>query len=1207
MFQFNKTEVNMMKCMAKASILLSWFAWNAIFSISFSYAKSDDGKKKPLKKCESKVQTEDQADVALSETEMQVRQMIQSYVDHLGIDQDPFALSFSVSQGEKIFHRLSYRPVGGKWTPSPLAMINNELKKSYIEPIPYNEKLIQSLIEDTGQRLKKKDLGKSDLQSNLLALRYSVDYIRRFKKPDAPIDRDGEIIEEEKEKKEEKKEQKKEKPKQEEEDIDPDYPELPSSYKPHTKDTDGQSGKKQKPQKIVEANFKTPYFGQRYFANIVRHSEAPFSEAFFPGRLNPPQSYQPMSKEMITWTYGKKKVALFVPPLHRPLQPSDSRAVITRSESGGYILEMKESLSEVRIPLVEDTGIAMMANEREMYLRPVGFDAKEWPATVQSAVMKKFKSEQGKSTPLTVAQAVADHLAKDYLYSVDARAETDPVQALKGGAFQCDMAAYAMISILRDVYQIPCRAVGGYRGKTKGGSNSFLILPGEAHVWVEVFHDGKWHLFDPTPVKKDRKKKEEGDASEYHDIPLENTPKTEPEEDEKDGQPSESKSSSGKDHKKRLDETTEQRLKEIQNQAGKEDKGGEKSQSAKSEEPSAEELAELLELGSLELEPKPEQNILLERAIRMLLQIVLDPSRHGTQTAGQLNQLFSIIKRVNTPRLKALYQKAVSAHNSEHPDLKNWIDSVYRLLSTRSVTKSYDELHRILSALQVYAQVLDWDGKIKRPEKLISVLEKAQESLSALADPNSQDIALVQELVKNLPPVTRLLLKEKYDLTTVGINAPTQNVAKALKAGKLNDLRLLAILNPLSDFILNSTPRPEYVEIKSWEQDLKRPRGRDLMPLRSFSDLPRAMLGQPGKSLEENIQQGTAFVSTRRKKVRVATGRGHEEAERITVVLYDTSGSMNGDPGRFQAGLIGAFTGRALSDLSPSGRHRHKVVIVPFDSEPGEPVPVTNTQQALNVLKNYQDKLKNTNGGTDIQKALIQAMALIADAEKRAGEPLAAANIILMTDGQANVNFEELVQKRKAISRETPLQTMFIAINQTNEDLMRYALDSKRMGAEQGFYREFTPDHIQDILKESEALDLSKHKKDFYTDKTAKDIPPAVYKLMEEAHRLSYQYLEHIYYESRYTTAHEHYQQLQLVKFPNVKEKDRPLVTWLTKVRQLALDPIFKDKRMLERVIDDLLVHFAVLTRVEFDQLSGEELEHLRHLVRYAAGLEAGI
>jgi Mg-chelatase subunit ChlD len=822
-------------------------------------------------------------------------------------------------------------------------------------------------------------------------------------------------------------------------------------------------------------------------------------------------------------------------------------------------------------------------------------------------VIRKYTLEDAKTRPGEVSQAVADHIAGEYLYSVGPRPETDPIDALKAGAFRCDIAAFSMVGLIRDHYHLPARVVGGYRAKSfQNGSDkkSYLVVPNEPHAFVEVFYDGKWNLYDPTPVKKDSKDPKKGD-SEYSDNKLENTLSPSIEDEAATAKPWEKKDekdtvSKKDDHKKRLDADTKSRTDKVKDT---ELSKKEKEKKTTENEMSRDDLADQLELGSLRLEPKLDRNALLERAMRVVLQTSLDPTKEGAVTLNRLSQIASLLRRHNSPTLKALYQKALSAHQKDHPDIKNWVDGLTRRLPNQDPMLTYQELYRMRLALETYTKVLDHGGKIRPPAELTEILQKAQEKFEQLAHPDSKDIGLVEDLVKNLPSIPRLLLKSDYDLSQVGANAGTKKVAAELKAGNLNDLRLLSILSPLSDFILNSTPRPEYIDVKTWQRDYSRPRGRDLLPLQRFSDLTRAIFTQPGKSIEENIKEGTAFVPTRRRRVQIAAGYGKEEAERITIVLYDTSGSMSGDPGRFQAGLIAAFTSKALSDLSPGGKHRHRVVIVPFDDTPKTPVVVANTAECLDVIRNYQQKLANTNGSTDVQKALLQAMSLIADAEKQAGEPLAAANIVLMTDGQATISADELLKARKAIDRETPLQTMFIGINNTNEELMRFAMDSQSMGSDSGFYREFTAEHIKDILAESDTLNLE-NRNDFYTDKKASELPGEVYTLMEQALRLAAQYSDHVYYGSQHISAREHLELLEKVKWLDIKEIDRPLEKWLIRVRQLVLHPIFKDQRLLERVVDDLVSNVERLTGIKPSDMSDHEQEQLRHLVRFAAGLE---
>lgn len=1138
----------------------------------------------------------------IHEHQSRIENLLKEYTQRLGPYSDPFAAAWSPEQGDRIFRHLSVRQKNGKWVKSSLAIINHNLKKSYTGTESYNEKLVQWIIEDAVDGFNQPSVERRNLQSHLLALKYTLEYLRRYREPEAVVDRDGKKHEAKKE------EQKKQDKDQAGQDQPPEYPELPKEYKPLTKDAQDQAGGKQKPHRVAEVNFKTPFFAQRYFTNIVRGSSHPFQEAALSQSLSQASRYQSTERELTVRTFGKRNVDLFLPPGFKPLQPSDPRALISRSETGGYALELRDHFAEVHIPLIEDLNISMMPHLKEAYTRPVGFKTEEWPSDVQADIIRRYSRQDAKTQPLQVAQAIADHIATEYLYSLGPRSETDPIQALQSGAFQCDMAAYAMVGLLRDVYQIPSRVVGGFRAKKhqsgKDGK-SYLVVPGEAHAWVEVFDGGKWHLFDPTPIKKDKKDTQKGN-SEYSDNALENTPQPESEQQER--EPSDSSSQGqgdGKqkqDHQTRLDENTRRRTGDPQKQEKQNTPREERGKDSE-ERLSLEELANQLELGSLELEPKMDQNVLLERAMRVLLQSALDPTQRGVDIQNRLHQISSLIRRFNSPSIKQIHQQALSAHGGNHPELKNWMDGLVRLMPGQDVNKTYQELHRIKLALTAYAKVLDRDGRIPVPERLIESLDQAGRRLGELAHPDSQDIGLVQDLVKNLPSVARQLLEQLYDFTQVGSNSPTKEVAKQLKSGKLNDLRLISILSPLSDFILNSTPRPETIEVKTWQRNSRRPRGQDLLPLQRFTDMARAILNQPGKTVEENMQEGTAFVPTRKQRVKISAGYGKEGAERITVVLFDTSSSMSGDPGRFQAGLISAFTGQALSDVSPSGRHRHRVVLVPFGATPGTPLPVTNTAEALDVIRNYQSQLKNTGGSTDIQKALLQGMSLIADAEKRSGEPLAAANIVLMTDGQAQVNSAELLQARKAIDRQTPLQTMFIAINETNKELMRFAMDSQSMGVEKGFYREFTAEHIKDILNEADHLSL-KGRHDFYTDKQARDIPQEVYRLLDESLRLAADFSDQIYYGNQYISAREHLENLEKLKWRDVRQIDRPVEKWLVKVRQLVRHPAFQDKRILEKIVNDLVTHFEGLTGVQMNSLGDFEQEQLRHLIRYAAGLE---
>ena len=808
--------------------------------------------------------------------------------------------------------------------------------------------------------------------------------------------------------------------------------------------------------------------------------------------------------------------------------------------------------------------------------------------------------DQGKERALEIAKTIAQHISKEYLYSVKGRAETDPVDALNAGAFQCDMAAYCMVGLLRDIYQIPSRVVGGYPAhKYKSGADekSYMVLPSVAHAWVEVFHGGQWHVFDPTPVKKDGDLPE-NEKSEYSTWEGGEAGESEGQElaeaSEAGGEVS-MEAKSAQEHLQRLKENTEEGLETNLPK--------ETAEAVDGEEMSLKDLADTLTLGSLELESK-HYNPLTARAMRVFLKTVLNPNHRGEDVINMLNGMLHASKKFRDPQFLQLYQEALSIHSNNHPGLVDWVEQLIALIPKQDPNVTYQNLFQLKSSLSLYGRVLDATGPIPYPSKLLNLLEMAHNLINTHIHPDSQNIGIVEHLVERLPNVARQLLKRRYDLSLVGPNAPTMKVAKALKSGKLNDLRLMAILNPLTDFILNASPRPESVEVKQWQENNRRPRGRDLLPLTRPSDITRALVNRPGMSLQESIQPGAAFVPVRRQTTRIPLGHGKDEAERITIVLYDTSGSMSGAPGDFQAGLISSFTAKALSDVSRSGRHRHRVVLVPFDSVPGTPVSVTNTAQALDIIDNYRAKLANTGGGTAIQSALMQAMSLIADAEMRAGEPLAAANIILMTDGlDDNIDLNELYRARSAIDRETPLQTMFVAIGESNPTLMEFAMNSRRAGMEKGFYREFRQDHIEDILQESRNSDF-KGEDYFYTDVSADILSREIHNTMESALKEANIFSHKVRSGNRYTSAGENLDRLRKLKWHNIAEMERPLETWLIELRVLANTPIFQDRRALEAIVDDLIVNFSKITGFDLNTLGDHEQEQLRHLVRYAAGLE---
>jgi hypothetical protein len=293
-----------------------------------------------------------------------------------------------------------------------------------------------------------------------------------------------------------------------------------------------------------------------------------------------------------------------------------------------------------------------------------------------------------------------------------------------------------------------------------------------------------------------------------------------------------------------------------------------------------------------------------------------------------------------------------------------------------------------------------------------------------------------------------------------------------------------------------------------------------------------------------------------------------------------------------------------LSELSESGRHTHRVVLIPFDDKPGDAIRVDTTQDALNVIHDFKNKLGLALGGTDIQKALLKALALIADAEHISGTSLKAANIVLMTDGQAQVNLEELRQARDAISRDTPVQALFLAIGSTNPDLIQFVKDSERAGFDLSVYKEFSLETMQDYLFRSRDASLKTDRSILYTDQKVGDLSRDFFQTFEAALTVSREVSEEF---SKYSKidkpAREHLLEIDGMSTLEKMETHGSLIEWFIGLRRLAIHKIFKNRFLLEKVCDDMIQKLPLLSGVPFERFEAKEREHLRHFLRFVSGL----
>ncbi len=100
--------------------------------------------------------------------------------------------------------------------------------------------------------------------------------------------------------------------------------------------------------------------------------------------------------------------------------------------------------------------------------------------------------------------AIDHYLKENYRYTTDLRRDLryDPLVDFlfvqKAG--HCEYFATAMAILLRAV-GVPTRHTAGfYGGEWNSVGNYLRVRQGDAHAWVEVYFDGRWEAFDPTPA-----------------------------------------------------------------------------------------------------------------------------------------------------------------------------------------------------------------------------------------------------------------------------------------------------------------------------------------------------------------------------------------------------------------------------------------------------------------------------------------------------------------------------------------------------------------------------------------------------------------------------------------------------------------------------------------------------------------------------------
>lgn len=1134
----------------------------------------------------------------------------------LGATGDPFIAygAYDPNMAFKLMDSLSFdNPNSDNKQPSVVGQVRSflfdshemdETRKSQVEDLGH------SISQYAKVALHSDTLNKGQLYRAYTAIDLYKSLYYQFQ-PKPEVDRDGEPIDQPEKKEEQKQQDKQEEEPTEEE--EPNLQEFPKDYDPHTKDTDQQGGsdKKRKPFAHITFRGKTAYFAQRRY-NVVKRNRSRkdrFQSAPIPFINQQLPTKSSNVKKMIVHV-PKDRIGisfdLFFPPGLMPVQSTSPDYQVQMNEDGTYSVTAKIEKFEMEMT-AEMSDLNPMQNE---FLRaPVGIDESEWPERMSNELFPLLN----KNSPQRAAQLIEGFIRNRYLYSVDAKDESDPIAALNKGAFQCDMAALIMVALLRDHLKIPARAVGGLRAKAGPDQTSVAFTPGEGHAWVEVYVNGRWETFDPTPKIKDRAKKEESDPNgsadrqkDFDDDTFQTEFEDPNEQDDSQGKKSDSdnqktsKSKKDKDKKdgKESDEKSDKKPKQ-EGKDSKKDKNASVQDSENSDKMSDEEKAAIqdqlerdLTVGSLSLQKNQKSTHLVERAVRVILRDAFSPKFPSQWAYGKISTL-KTENRLKYTAIKELLARAEEAVKFKQEPVSDALLSISAQLRKIDVTKSRAKVVQVADRLRFFLELSDPKQRTPTLIKLTQLVEKVIRDFDRFAKVDGEKISVVKKFATGLPPHARRIFLEKFKIDNIDTSSGVKAAYDAISKGQLQHLNLMRILYPLTNFVIDSEMAPSYAMVTNHEESKRSKAPPVYTPLDSLRDAQYAIRGQPEKDIVSNLMAGTLYRRVRRRQIPIRRSGGFQDPYRVTIGLYDTSGSMAGDPGDFQAALLATFTDRALSEVGPSGEHRHLVQLMGFNSDVHAVKAVKNSAEARDIIQNYRETLKNTNGGTNIQAALKQAFAAILDAQKRAGEPLASANIVLMSDGGSTVNIDEIKKWRNAIDRKTPVKILFVGINGTNPDLIKLTEDIKDAGVNEAYYHEFSTEDISEYLKETKEIPQIDKRYDYHSDVRPTELPNQMIHDLDEASSMARSFVAE-YENNIKMTSHEHWiAQLKSTTYrPHDDSKKSQYLIDIQNLKEYFYETkSASDRRTSTILLDDLFRNFKSLTGRDLSALDVKELE----------------
>jgi hypothetical protein len=241
-----------------------------------------------------------------------------------------------------------------------------------------------------------------------------------------------------------------------------------------------------------------------------------------------------------------------------------------------------------------------------------------------------------------------------------------------------------------------------------------------------------------------------------------------------------------------------------------------------------------------------------------------------------------------------------------------------------------------------------------------------------------------------------------------------------------------------------------------------------LTTARGIDDMKEAVIADPRTLLmdmaaDRLLARRYLGVETRHVERRVMSSE-------VRVFLLDGSGSMLGPRARMRDAILVAELSTMIARLNDADRWLTPTLYYRyFNQKLGPVVKVATAGEAIEAVEAVLGRLRH--GGTDIEGALLGSFDTVREA-RMSSEDLARAQIVLITDGEAEVD-EAAISKAREQVGDIPIGVSIIALGEENPALQALAARQRERG-ERVFYQ-FLGDDMLARLSKGESLGLSLH------------------------------------------------------------------------------------------------------------------------------------